>query len=193
VAADKKKARRLKATLIFLDESGHSLMPHVAKTWGLAGLTPVLKCRGRHRQKVSTITAITVSPKARRLGLLFRTYLNRSIDQHRVLHFVKQLAAHRRGPIVLIMDNINTHKSKLLKTYLKKHRRLHEEPLPAYAPDLNPVEWFFEDAKCHELANHGLLDVLELRKRVQQHGRRLNRDPHKLRGFLRSAKLPWKL
>lgn len=193
VAADQKKVRTLKATLIFLDETGFSLMPHVAKTWGLVGKTPVLKCRGRHRQRISAIVAVTVSPKARRLGLLFRTHLNSAIDQHRVLGFIKDLMTHRRGPIVLVMDNINTHKSKLLKAYLNQHPRLHVHYLPPYAPELNPTEWHFEDAKCHELANHGLLEINELRKRVQSHIRKTSANPKKIRGYLQSAKLPWRI
>lgn len=176
-----------------MDESGHSLLPHVARTWGLCGQTPVLHCRGRHRHKVSTIVALTLSPKARKGGLLFRSYLNSAIDQHRVLTFIKQLLRQVRGPIVLVWDNLNTHKTKLLRTYLRSHRRLHLEYLPPYAPELNPVEWFFEHATCHELANHGLSDIQELHQRVRRHARRLREDPDKIRSFFRSANLPWRI
>lgn len=176
-----------------MDESGHSLLPHVAKTWGLCGQTPVLNCRGRHRNKVSTIVALTASPKTRKLSLSFRTYLNSAIDQHRVLTFVKQLYRQIRGPIIVLWDNLNTHKSKLLRSYLQSHKRLHLEYLPPYAPELNPVEWFFENATCHELANHGLLDIHELHHRVRRHAWKIKRKPHKIRDFLRCAKLPWRL
>jgi hypothetical protein len=41
VAANKKKAARLGAHLVFADESGFLLLPHVAKTWAPVGQTPI--------------------------------------------------------------------------------------------------------------------------------------------------------
>jgi hypothetical protein len=193
LAAHQKKVRRLKAHLVFIDESGYLMLPHVAKTWGLRGRTPIHYHRARHRQKVSAIVALTVSPRRRRLGLLFRTHLNTAIDQHRVLGFLKLLMRQVRGPLVVVWDNINTHKSKLIKNYAATRRRLHLEHLPPYAPELNPVEWVFEHGQCHELANHGLDDLDELRRRVRRHGTRLNRRPEKLRSCVRSAHLPLRI
>jgi putative transposase len=110
-----------------------------------------------------------------------------------VLAFVKHLLRQLRGPIVLLWDNLNTHKTRLLKTFLQSHPRLHLEYLPPYAPELNPVEWYFEDGVCHELANHGLFDIHQLHQRVRRRARRVRRKSDKLRGFLRSAKLPWRI
>lgn len=166
------------------------LLPHVAKTWGLMGQTPVLNIRGRHREKISVIAALTLSTGRRRAGLYFNTRTNGSIDGRRVVAFLRDLLRHLRGPVVLVWDRLNTHRSRRTKAFLEKHRRLRTELLPPYAPDLNPVEWLWEDGKCHELANHGILDISELRRRVRRHARKTRRKTHKLRGFFRSAKLP---
>ena len=39
---------------------------------------------------------------------------------------------------------------------------IHREPLPAYAPDLNPVEWLWRHLKLVEMANLTCLDLEQL-------------------------------
>src|SRR6266571_3369589 len=69
LAADKKNAARLYGYLVFADESGFLLIPHVAKTWSPQGCTPVHYHRQGRRDKVSVISGISVSPQRQRLGL----------------------------------------------------------------------------------------------------------------------------
>jgi hypothetical protein len=68
VAANKKKAARLGAHIVFADESGFLLLPHVAKTWAPVGQTPIHRHVYR-RDKISVISGISVSPKRQRLNL----------------------------------------------------------------------------------------------------------------------------
>jgi hypothetical protein len=70
VAADKKKAARLGAHIVFADESGFLLIPHVAKTWAPVGQTPIHRHVYR-RDKISVISGISVSPKRQRLNLYY--------------------------------------------------------------------------------------------------------------------------
>ena len=52
-------------------------------------------------------------------------------------------AAHQQlhAPVILIWDNLNTHISATMRTFIRSHPGwLTEVRLPAYAPDLNPVE-----------------------------------------------------
>lgn len=169
------------------------MMPYVAKTWSPIGRTPILKHRARHRQKISTIAAVTVSPKRRRLALFFRTHENASINDRKVVQFLRGLLRQVRGPLFVIWDRINSHRSRYVNRFLAAHRRLHVEFLPPYAPELNPVERFWEHGKCHELANHGLDELSELRRRVRRTGRRAARDQKRLRGFIHGCGLPLQL
>ena len=53
-----------------MDESGFMLRPCVVRTWAPRGQTPRLKSWER-RERLSVISAITVSPVRKRLGLYF--------------------------------------------------------------------------------------------------------------------------
>src|SRR5687768_15086338 len=121
------------------------MMPFVAKTWGLRGETPVLRHRARHRQKVSVIGAVGVSPGRGRCRLFFNTHLNASVNDRKVAAFLRDLLRHLRGHVVVVWDRINSHRSRFLRDWIDRRPRLHAELLPPpYAPELNPVEWFWE-------------------------------------------------
>jgi hypothetical protein len=70
VAANKKKAARLGTHIVFADESGFLLLPHVAKTWAPVGQTPIHRHVYR-RDKISVISGLSVSPKRQRLNLYY--------------------------------------------------------------------------------------------------------------------------
>ncbi len=44
--------------------------------------------------------------------------------------------------------------------------KIHLEPLPPYAPDLNPVEWLWKHLKKVELRNRTCLDLEQLHMEV---------------------------
>ena len=59
-------------------------------------------------------------------------------------------ATHQQlhAPMVLIWDNLNTHVSTAMRAMLQAHRDwLTVVRLPAYAPDLNPVEGVWANMK----------------------------------------------
>jgi DDE superfamily endonuclease len=52
-------------------------------------------------------------------------------------------AAHNqlKAPVILVWDNLNTHLSTVMRTFTQAHPDWPTAvQLPAYAPDLNPVE-----------------------------------------------------
>ena len=99
-APGKKNAARLGAHLAFADESGFLLIPTARKTWAPRGMTPVCRHPFR-REKVPAISAVTVSPQKKRVGLYFRIQETnfRCAD---VAVFVRHLLRHlRRSPCLL--------------------------------------------------------------------------------------------
>jgi len=54
--------------------------------------------------------------------------------------------------IILFVDNVQFHHAKLLKPFLAAHPKLEIRYLPAYSPDLNPVErvwWYMRKSITH--------------------------------------------
>ena len=65
------------------------LSPLVRRTLAPKGQTPRLLVRGRHREKVSVIAALTLSPKRGRRGLYFRTIPNGSFNGAGIAAFLR--------------------------------------------------------------------------------------------------------
>ena len=99
MAQDKKSARRQRAHLVLIDESGFLMSPLVRRTLAPRGHTPILKTKGSRREKVSITAAMTVSPKRRRLGLYWRTFPRDYVTGERSADFLRYLLRHLRGKV----------------------------------------------------------------------------------------------
>ena len=87
---------------MLIDESGFLLNPVVRRTWAPRGQTPVLRSRGRHRDKVSVIAAFSVAPQRRRLRLCFHADAKHYIDAAAVAVFLRTLLRRLRGQIIVL-------------------------------------------------------------------------------------------
>jgi putative transposase len=188
VAAGKKNAQRLNASLVFVDESGLLLTPLVRRSWAPRGRTPLLYQRGRSREKVSCIAALSVSPRRRRVGLYFSLRPNANVTIGWIIDFLRHLANHLRRPVVLIWDRLPGHRAGRVQQYLSR-RGITAVLLPPYAPELNPVETLWAYLKHNALANWAPPDAVTLARGAQRKADRVKHTPELLRGFLRSTAL----
>jgi transposase len=188
VAPHQKKARRLNASFVFIDESGLLLAPVVRRTWAPCGQTPILYQRGRARQKVSIIAALTLSPRRRRPGLYFSLRANENVTTTWLLPFLRALTRHLRGKFVVVWDRLPGHRAHVITHYLHRKRR-DVALLPPYAPDLNPVEILWAYLKSNPLANFAPPDTPELARVATRHVQRLRRRPELLRSFFEATPL----
>jgi len=173
--------------LAFLDESGFMLTPTVRRTWAPRGETPLLVHRYRH-DKISAISALTVSPRRQRLGLYCHFHFT-NISELEVAAFLRLLLHHLRGHILLIWDGGSIHRGAAVHHLLARHPRLHVERFPAYAPELNPDEQVWNHFKT-TLANGCPLTIEELVDDLTRVARHTRRSPALLRGFIRESDLP---
>jgi putative transposase len=190
-AAHQKKAQDERAHLVLIDESGFFLNPTVRRTWAPKGRTPVLTGFGRHRDKVSTIAAISVAPRRRRLGLYWRTDPERYIDAAAVVAFLRELLRHLRGRVVVVWDGGSNHKGPLIRELVRRFPRLRLERLPGYAPELNPVEQVWGHLKYGLMANYVPRHVGHLDRVVQDHLAEVRGCPELIRALWTGSKLPF--
>lgn len=101
---------------------------------------------------------------------------------------LRMLLAHLRGPVVLLWDRLAAHKSAA-RAIRRRFSRLHVEYFPAYAPELNPVEWIWKDFNGHT-ANSLLRDRSHLHQRLHTNKRRVSRSQEKLHSFVEASHLP---
>jgi transposase len=92
----------------------------------------------------------------------FRLYPG-AIKTEQVIDFLKHLQRHVKGKLLIVWDGVATHRSQLVRAYLKSLKgKIWVERLPAYAPELNPVEYLWGYWKQHELPNLCARDLWQL-------------------------------
>jgi len=149
----KKKSKTTRAWIVFLDESGISQKPPVRRTWAPRGKTPVL-CHPFNWKKLSVCSTLCFRWDGSRCRLYFRI-VSDSYNDMKLTDFLSILHKEFRGnKVILIWDGLPSHRSRLMTAYLEKQQRwLSVVRLPAYAPDLNPVESIWANITGQELAN----------------------------------------
>lgn len=107
--------------------------------------------------------------------------------------FLRQLRRHLQGPFTLVWDGNRPHTSKPVREFLARHPEIQVEPLPAYAPDLNPDEGIWTYTKYGRLANYAPHNTRCLRRQLTMELTRLQHQPELLIACFRQTKLPLKL
>jgi transposase len=163
------------------------MIPPVRRTWAPVGQTPIVRHYYR-RDRISVIGGLSVSPERRRLGLYFRMQ-PKNISQEDVYDFLWHLLRHLRGHLIVVWDGASIHDPKSQIDLLRKYPRLHLERLPAYAPQLNPIEAAWHAAK-HPLANGRPEDINVLGAALLSSLRNAARSQATLRGCVLQSELP---
>lgn len=172
-----------------MDESGVLMTPVVRRTWALRGQTPMLSQQMGRREKVSVAGALWLSPCRDCLEWFSQTLVNAYYDSQCVAVFLERLLAEVREPLVLVWDRGPMHRGGPIQELLAAYPRLSLEPLPAYAPELNPVEAAWSWLKYGRLCNFVPRDVEHLHAEVLLQLRHLTNNQGLLRGFFKSTEL----
>jgi hypothetical protein len=135
------------------------MMPLVRRIWAPRGQTPLIRHRTNSYRKVSAIAALVVSPDRDRVQLFFRLHPQANINAGSVLSFLQQLRRHLQCPIVLLWDRFMPHRARLVHDYISGKEDWRSEFLPAYAPELNPVENVWCYLKTNPMANEALFEL----------------------------------
>ena len=107
-----------------------------------------------------------------------------------VIRTIKELRAHVRGKLVLVWDGLAAHTSKNTRAFLTSQKHwLTVYRFPAYAPELNPVEYLWSCGKNKDLANLYVETVENLDPHIRSYKRRVQRNPKLMKGFLKASSL----
>ena len=143
------------------------------------------------RDRISAISAISVSPKRRRLNLYFQLH-PKNIQQQEVRSFLRHLLRHLRGHLFVLWDGGRPHTGGLVKELARRVPRLHLLRFPGYAPELNPDEGIWCLAK-RQLANGCPKDLSELTASLSNVLQSIRRSRRHLRACITHSGLPFLL
>ena len=138
--------------------------------------------------RLSVISAVTLSPTRRQIGLPFQIHED-NIRTATAVSFVKQLRRQLGRPLIVVWDRWPVHRSAAKQIEKSRTKRIEFEWLPAYAPELNPVEPRWSHAKYSQLANFVPDDTPQLKRSVRSALNRQSRDHALKHSFFKSARL----
>lgn len=181
----KKRAKRLGATIFFLDEAGFQSDPPLGRTYGLKGQTPLVVTSGQ-RQSINVISAVTAR------GEFWAATYTWKLNAETFVAFRQNFMKGRRGKAFLVVDGHPAHKANTVKLYIQSLAgRLELHFLPPYAPDLNPDELVWSHMKTNGVSKKPLKKNESMRERVEEDIANIQRNPQLVRSFFCAASVAY--
>ncbi|GCD42325.1 IS630 family transposase [Streptomyces paromomycinus] len=170
------------AWIVFLDESGVSLLPQIRRTYAPRGRTPLLRHRlNWKRASMAAALGYHATDPERGPRLCFHLKPG-SYNTTALIEVLNELKAfYREEPVVLVWDGLSAHRSRAMRAWAAEQDWLTLERLPAHAPELNPVELLWSSLKNRELANLAGSHLADVAYATEQGIHRINANP----------RLPW--
>lgn len=163
------------------------LQPVNRQTWAPIGCTPIQKAWDR-RDRLSVIGAVCLSPTRTRVGCCFDVQRS-NVKADDAVDFLRKLRERVGRPLIVVWDRWSVHRSAEKRIAKLGWKHIEFESLPAYCPELNPVEAMWSHAKYADLANYVPDDVNKLNEAVHASLDDQARD-HRLKiSFFKTAQL----
>jgi len=154
----------------------------VARTWSLRGCTPVLQHSFNWKQ-LSVIAGLS-------FWQFYFRFFPGAIRSEQIMDFLTALKRHIKRPLLIIWDGAAIHRSRKVKAWLEDQAgSLAIARLPAYAPELNPVEAIWAYLKKHEIANLCRDTIDEVGQFARNRLKSMQRRSHLIVAFWKQAEL----
>ena len=112
-----------------------------------------------------------------------------SIKSPQIVEFLKALSATTGKKMLIIWDRLQAHRSVLVREYIEAQRgAIALEFLPAYAPELNPVECIWGYLKSHAMPNFCARDLTHLKRHASSRLRSMQRRSSLVTAFLETGR-----
>lgn len=113
-----------------------------------------------------------------------------SIKSEHLVVFLQHLQRAIPGKLTIVWDGLPAHRSRFVSEYLDTlDGRIVTCRLPAYAPELNPVEYIWAHLKHHELPNVCAKDMWRLGHGARKSLKRMRRRPKLITAFWKQSSL----
>lgn len=143
--------------VFFFDEARFGLQPQIGRAWTPKSVKPILTVQPRYS---NFYVYSAVSPITGQGFTLFLPTVNTEVMNI----YLKELSlAFPEEKILLIMDQAGWHKSK----EIKKLKNIRIEFLPAYSPELNPIERLWQWLRRHACRNRFFKSEEEIMDKLQ--------------------------
>ena len=169
--------------IVFYDEFGYSFLEQLWRTWAPRGQRPIVRRVTKDRRALTTAVGLTLS------GKVYKRYFDGGMNSQDVIVALEHLRRFMLEGFVLLCDWASIHTSHTLLCYFFDHPEIIVEPLPKYAPELNPEEYCHGHVK-RQAANATPADRVNMRRYLDRGFARLRRRPDLLLGFIHAAGLP---
>ncbi|WP_245860049.1 IS630 family transposase [Spirosoma aerolatum] len=166
-----------------MDESACYLLPMLANTWAPRGQTPIL-VEQAGRAHLSLIAAIAPN------GRIYVAGQDQPFTGEDIVWFLTMLCGrYRKRNMLVIWDGAAIHRSEAVKAFLKaRPNRVHLERLPAYSPELNPVELIWSYLKG-QLKNQVFTNLDELTIAIREQIKHLQANHELVKAFFNKEEI----
>lgn len=180
----KDRARNERRTLVFVDESGSYLLPGKVRTYSPKGRRPVVPEWQTH-DHLSVMGAVTLA------GQIYTLVRQKPLSGLDTVAFLEHLGREIGGAVQIVWDQPPIHRRAAVGELVRAvgAEGLALEALPAYAPDLSPVEWLWHHLKDVAMRNLVCLDLEELHEQLHLALGRIRHKPRLIPTFFAGAGL----
>jgi transposase len=177
------------ATIGFHDETGFSDRAIVRTTWSKKGVTPIITSSGGWKSR-TVVGTLLARPNGTYARIVF-SVLPHTLHAKDFLIYLKLLKQRMRGrKLILLLDGLSAHRAKQVTLWIQKNKSwLTTHRFPAYAPELNPIEYVWSSSKGKDLAGICPKDMKELERYIKKSMKRMNTSSKVLKGCLKRSEL----
>lgn len=183
--AIQEKAQKENAVIYWGDETGIQNGANVERGYAPKGHTPVARLAAR-KEKISMMSAISNQ------GLLRFMIYDDGMTSERLIEFMKRLTRDSKRKVLLILDNLRTHHSKVVQAWLEANKEKMEVfYLPPYAPQVNPDEYLNNDLKRNVHSGSPARTKKQLTHKTRSFMMKLQRTPAHIKAYFKHQKLKY--
>lgn len=121
-----------------MDEASFLVNHYITKSWHKKGSRPIKPYSYDKNKQVRVFGAISEDSSI--------THIADSLNSQNFIIFLEKIIA-KHEKVLLIMDNVQMHFSKLMLPFYAKHPEIQILRTPKYSPQFNPIEIYWRNVK----------------------------------------------